>query len=56
MDVKENKIVIDGVSYLAVPDGGDYDCKQCALYKQCRDTDGMACEIFPEEIHFERER
>lgn len=55
MDVKD-KIVIDGVTYLPVPDDGYFECKMCALHERCRNCDGMACEMFPGERHFVKQR
>lgn len=52
MDLKQDKIVIGGDTYLPVPDNGYVCCNECALYDKCRNRDGMPCEMFPGEIHF----
>lgn len=56
MGLKQDKIVIGGVTYLPVRDNGYACCNECTLYDKCRNRDGMPCEMFPGEVHFVKQR
>lgn len=56
MDLNRDKIVIDGVTYMPVPDQGHVGCDECDLKDKCRMRDGMPCEIYLSEVHFVKQR
>lgn len=55
MDLNRDKIVIDGITYFAVPDDDDNTCDCCDLRSKCHNRDGIPCELYAGGVHFVRQ-
>lgn len=55
MDLNRDKIVIDGTTYLAVPDDKDNTCDYCSLRAKCYNRDGIPCGLYAGGVHFVRQ-